>query len=280
MMTRTKSGRLTDSTPQSSLTTTSNTEREESLPSSSLFHRMEEQLESLRTSIIDELTERVKECEERLMQRFGELKDELTSLRTAMNNMEVRVEQAEAQIVENEHLKKEIVLLKTEVNECLNQTLSTDIIVNGLPYADNENIEHIFAKICESLGLPELKTRSAFRVKSRNNSKTASVIVKLVSSADRPTLFKSVARFCKSKNRPLLLKDAGFDADGKIHMHECLTNNNREVLRFAMQLRREKKLTAAFSIRGHVYIRVRPQCKAVKVISINNIKNVVAAGTL
>ncbi|XP_017467959.1 PREDICTED: glutamate receptor ionotropic, kainate 1-like [Rhagoletis zephyria] len=133
-MTARKVARQAVSTPQNS--SLSKTEKKESSPPTSWLERIEEQLDSQRKIIVEEIAERLKSSEERVMQRFGELTAELANLKKALRKMEERVEKAEAQIAQNEQLQMEVALLKTELNECQNQAVSTDIIINGLPYVD------------------------------------------------------------------------------------------------------------------------------------------------
>lgn len=140
----------------------------------------------------------------------------------------------------------------------------------------------IFSKICQAVNNEMPAVREAFRVpvKEHNGSqqrdKTSSpIVVKLFSSYARSQLFKSVAGFCKAKKRALKLNDIAIDGSASIHIHESLSKANREIMHYAAQLRRQKHLSAVFSIRGQVLVRKRDGEMAVRVLDKKGIDEIV-----
>ncbi|XP_036339747.1 uncharacterized protein LOC118749067, partial [Rhagoletis pomonella] len=68
----------------------------------------------------------------------------------------------------------------------------------------------------------------------------------------------------------------GYNVEGKLFIHECLTKKNRELMHFATQLKKKRRLTSAFSIRGHVFVRAQPKTDAIKVTDVKSIESVAA----
>lgn len=84
------------------------------------------------------------------------------------------------------------------------------------------------------------------------------IVVKLYSARDRGQLFKAIAAFCKSRKTSLALSDIDEPGYGKIYLHESLSKSLREVMSYATELKRKKLVMAAFSIRGKVLVRLKP----------------------
>lgn len=231
-------------------------------------------MEAQKQSIVSELTARMTQVEDRIMQRIGEFEAELTNIKMSVKHVEDRVQRAEEECAKVQQLRHQVEQLSEQINDCQNALVSTDLVIRGIPVTADENLAETFNQLCRTIQHNAPPIRAIFRVHNKNN--TAPVIVKLGSANDRSLLFAAVSRRCKSKRRPLSLRDIGHSADEKIYLHECLTKHNREVMQFGIELKKQKRLSSVFSIRGHVYVRVRAQSNAVRVSSIENLSSIAA----
>lgn len=76
-----------------------------------------------------------------------------------------------------------------------------------------------------------------------------------------------MAKFIKAKGRGITLRDIGQGTDQRIYIHECLSKSSRELLQFALQLKRQKRLASVFSIRGRLFVRAKLHTDAIRVTS-------------
>lgn len=214
------------------------------------------------------MREVVKESADAIMQKLSEATAEMANMKRDLRTFEARIEQTERDYKEMAELRNDVCALKEELE---NKSVATDVIISGIPQVPDEKVGEVFTKLCQAMQLNPLPFRSAFRVRN-NKAKNSPLIVKLTSPHDRPLLFAAAAKFFKSKKRGIKLSDIGRESEGRIHLNESLTRRTRAIMQFATQLKRQKCLTSAFSFKGQVFVRVRPNEAAVKVLSIDEIK--------
>ncbi|XP_036322336.1 uncharacterized protein LOC118736350 [Rhagoletis pomonella] len=200
MSTRTKSARLVGTSPHKS-TPQLKPCKAESPPSPAWLSRLENKIES----IVEQITTRMKEVEERVMQRIGEITADLANVKLSMSSFE---------------------RLKEELAEQENGSVAADVILNGIPREKDENTVEIVKKVCKALNVDAVSVRAAFRVRT-NNAKTAPLIAKLASSNDRALLLKAAVSFYKTNKRGLQLRDIGSVSEERVFLNECLTKSAR-----------------------------------------------------
>lgn len=273
--TKTRPTRQTVASPLLTPTFTKASKIESPPPTSSEISRLEAKLIIWKESMMEEMKGFIRESEQRLLQRVGELTAEIANLKSSYNDMEKRVAVAESECTQ---LRSDVNALRSQVDECQNNAILTDILLSGVPTTTNEDLGEVFTKICRTVQVNPPSIRTAFRIrKSKNGS--SPIIVKLNSPNDRSLLLRAIANFCKNNRRSLALSDIERNGNGKVFVHECLTKRNREVLQHALQLKKQKRLTSVFSLRGDVYVRTRQHSDAVKIsdkesaerIAVNNI---------
>lgn len=239
----------------------------------SLFEKLEAKLEAYMRSIIA----KINESEERVMQKISEFSAELANLKSTVKIMDDRVSALEQQRGENGEHNKNVLTLCQHVDELENALVSTDVIMYGVPQVEEENLVSMFSQLCKSIKLSPLTIRSYFRIRKSVSSKPSPIIFKLNSAYDRSLLFKAIADFFKSSRKSLTLHDIGINAEGKFFVHECLPKKSRELIQYATKLKRQKRLTSAFTIRGNIYVRKHPGGEAVKVLDCKSVDRVAAA---
>lgn len=231
----------------------------------------EQKLRKIEENIIDKLTETIKQTDERMHQRFSEMTAEIVNLKVMCRQMEKRINVLEADKWENKNLVDEVTTLKAEISRMQNETVCTDVILNGIPHQKNENVAEIFHKICSIININGLAVKNSFRILSKgtqHKNKPSPIIIKLNSAYDRNQLFRA---FAKANKRSLTLSDIGESSDSKIYIHESLSKINRDLINYATQKKRQKLLWSVYSKRGIVYAKQKQNSEAKQVTSITEI---------
>ena len=67
-----------------------------------------------------------------------------------------------------------------------------------------------------------------------------------------------MAHHRRNTNKTILrLTDIGFQSDIPIYVNENLIAHNSVIMRAATKFKKEKKIVAAYTLRGHVYIKLQ-----------------------
>lgn len=232
-------------------------------PATTAFDRMEKKLEEQRDDIIAQLTAVLTTSEERVMQKISELAAETANLKLSIAAIEKRVTAVENACADVLTLRSELIATKAQLTALENSAVATDLIINGIPQAAGECLPEVFAKVCSVAQHKPPPLRDVFRLRSvkgngQNSSSACPIVVKLFSANDRNRLLRSVSLFCKNKKRSLALSDIELPGYANIYLHESLSKTQREVMTYASELRRSKRLASAFSIRGRIFVRLKP----------------------
>ena len=158
--------------------------------------------------------------------------------------------------------------------------VSTDLIINGIPDKEKRTCSDLFSSLCNVVGVEVPPVRDIFRLPPNKDNVSSPIIVKLSCAQSRNQLFKAVAGFCKEKQRSITLKDIGLNDQTNVYLHESLTKVNRKIMFYAAQLKRQNLLSAAFSIRGQIFVRMQKGADAVRVFNKDEIDKLVSAHAL
>lgn len=211
------------------------------------------------TRLTEEIRTLVKEAENRLLneidKRFCDIREELTDVTD-------RVTRLETVMGENIELKNEIRNLKIQSLKHSNSTVACDLRINGIPFSTDENLQHLFGKICNILEISIPPLQFIHRLqnknnKSKGNSPDGVIIARLLTPYDKNFVLKSLSVY-KKKNNHLRLNLLGFDSDNQnqqFYINENLTNGNFKILRQALALKKQRILQSAYSFRGLVYVK-------------------------
>ena len=189
---------------------------------------------------------------------LAEIGAQISDLRRDYKLITKRMEVLENKNNECDNLRAEIQLLKQKADKFENSAISTELRINGIPSNQNENNFNTFNNICDVLQIPTPSTQGVFRVRNKTNSKynDGPIIVKLSSAYERNNLMRSFAMFRRNNKSPLTLQHIGFNSTEPIYINENLTKFNNLIMRAAAKHRREGKLTAAYTLRGLVFVRM------------------------
>lgn len=182
---------------------------------------------------IDSLDNKIDSLQKDMDTKFSTLNDEV---RSDLNSLATRV-----QVTENmcERLDRQAHL--------------SDLIMNGIPATENENLEAIYGNICDTIGFASktFTLLSIFRVKSKTN-KSGSVILKFISANACNNFYHKYLHF-----KDLTLVHVGFLTESRIYIHESLTSTNAAIYRRALELKKSGILNKAYTNNGFVYCKVK-----------------------
>lgn len=227
------------------------------------------------------------EFESRILNEFEKRIDELKRDVLYLNE---RVTKLETVVDDITSLKTEVQKLKTQMQRQENSKVSSDLRINGIPHNANENLNDIFKSICDLVKIPTPAVKCIYRLQNHNNkhnaySPEAVIIAKLLSPYDKNFVLKSIASFRKNNKSPLLLGQIGINinepdksensnnSDRPFYVNENLTTQNHKILQASIKLKRDKKLVAAFALRGLVYIRRNGDDELVRIDNLDELQN-------
>lgn len=128
-----------------------------------------------------------------------------------------------------------------------------EMILDGIPSIEKEDLQSIFSKICLFLNIKIQSLNFIFRTKSNNSINDGSIIVKFNSVSDKINFSKAYRMVIKNKGT-LKLSDIGFNSDKKIFIHEHLSKFNYQLFRHALKLKKGKIIHATFTSNGKIFI--------------------------
>lgn len=154
--------------------------------------------------------------------------------------------------------------------ECLKQQLSSvtqqraapdivaDAIAFGVPYTEGENLKSIFNQICLSIDFMSPQIRDIFRTKPSTATLNSAIVIKFHSPLDRNRTLRAFGDYRRRMKSTASLSAIG--TEGKFHIYESLSKENRRLLQEAIKLRRERKLLSVYTMRGCVHVKT-DKCK-------------------
>ena len=154
-----------------------------------------------------------------------------------------------------DELASEMIILKKTLQNYENNTLASDAILYNIPVNEGENLTHVFRHLCITLNFKPPSLKNIFRTRTNNNNYSPAIIVKFNSPLDRTETLKSISQFRKANNRQLCLRDVGIQSDVLIYLRECLTKTNQKILHAALIMKKQKQISAVFTMRGRVFIK-------------------------
>lgn len=163
-----------------------------------------------------------------------------------------------------------------------------DVIINGIPFVDNEDTFSYFRSICDVISFRsgERAVSSVFRLPTKPTSANASSSTAGVARGSRVSAPPIIVKFlnsdysrqfisCYLKLKNLNLTHIGFSTPTRIFINENLTKNNRELFRYCLQLKHRHKLILLhlFTRLGIVHVKFAGLDKPVLIQSKEEIDN-------
>lgn len=150
----------------------------------------------------------------------------------------------------------------TEVREWLASTSqrmdrfekSNDLLISGIPYVNNENLQQLFRNLSTSLAynvsdmpLVDLKRLKRMPIATGSSPPIACQF------AFKNARDEYYARYLRTRN--LTLRNVGFDSDQRVYLNENLTQQARTIRSEAIKLKKKGILEKVFTRNGIVYIQ-------------------------
>lgn len=186
------------------------------------------------------------------------MNQEIVEVKERVSKLETVVGETIAIKHENEKLKDDLKKLKVYVQKQENSIVACDIRITGVPSNKDENLYTFYEKICEAVKISPFAVKTIYRVvrtKRRKNIEDADIIVKFLSPYERNYFLNIITSYMKSTEDVLRLNLIGFDSSTPFYINENLTPDNHRILIRARHLKREGKISSAYSYRGLIYIR-------------------------
>lgn len=235
--------------------------------------------------------------EERIQERisglYTQLSGEIASLerkfsvklQESIESISVRVEKVESRCCRLEEDSAVVIGISAELSkvreeldklkEVKQSEHSSDAVIFGLPFSNEEKLSDIFDCICKTIEFTPPPIRNIFRTKRTTERPNSAVIVKFHSSFDRTRTLSAFSRYGKKNHSSVSLKSVGFDSDNTISIFESLSVDNRKILQAAIKLRKQKKLHSAFSRRGGVFVRMSANSEPIAVTNNSELSDLV-----
>lgn len=149
---------------------------------------------------------------------------------------------------------------------------SNDLILAGVPYVPNEDVDTIVQRVSAALGYSEHTIPLTFSKRLAKlpiaNGATPPIAIQFAFKLARDDFYR---RYFTVRNLSLI--HIGFNVDKRIYVNENLTDQARRIKGKAINLRRTGKLHAVFTKDGSVFIKPTPEDDAVLVRSIDELES-------
>lgn len=229
--------------------------------------------------IKDMLKEMLKASENRLLneidKRLYEMKMEIAGvservakLETVSGEIEVlkreirELKMQSTQPSETINLQSEVLSLRNKFLQQENFAVACDLRIDGVPYTNNA----LFQIMCSNLNIAAPHTRAIYRIKRKNNKSSApTIIVKLMTPFDKNFILRTVSIYRRNNKDLLRLFLLNFDANNSFYINESLSQTNYKIFNTAFKMKREKRLSSVFTIRGIVHVTINQTDQPIRI---------------
>lgn len=216
-----------------------------------LRHSLMEEISMFRNEIIL----KIEEIKDAWMQRFDELNVNMSTLTERITKLEEHTN-----AVSHAH-NAEVLALRQQINALERKEVVGDAVLFGIPELPDENLKHLFNRLCHTIDCKPPPLKNIFRARRRINSNTtvlttpSSIVLKFNSFQDRNAVLKAASNYRKLNNRELSLRDLGLELDNSCYLNESVTKHTRLLLQSAITLKRKKQLFSAYTKFGSLYVK-------------------------
>lgn len=194
--------------------------------------------------------------DEAIKNAMTEFENKLQNVTKNLHEITMRVDKIEESVPTINNLRSEISVLKQQLNRYENSNVSCNLRLCGIPSYENENLFDLFSCLCNSLKINTPDVMSIQRMRNFNNkSNDGVVLVKLFSPVNKNFVLKTISTFKRENKTQLSLNMCGFDSAKPFFVNEDLTRNNYQIFQAAMKLKKQRKVSAVFTLRGLVHVK-------------------------
>ncbi|CAG9819880.1 unnamed protein product [Phaedon cochleariae] len=183
--------------------------------------------------------------------------DKISDFEKSLDDVKVLMRKFEELKRDNNNMKKEISNLNSRVNELEQHSRSKNIVIQGVPENNNENLISIVEQISNFLGV-EVKDNVEFanRVQSMKPvpGKPKNIVVGFASKILRDQVIALAKQKRKNSSNP----KNGIKINEiieSVYINEHLTSNNQSLLREAKEAARTKNFKFVWVKNGNIFMR-------------------------
>lgn len=171
------------------------------------------------------------------------------------------------QVEINQRLQHEIREIKSQLNKREQQELKNNLIIQGIPNKENENVEDIIKKIGHKLEIPVEGKFKAYRI-GKDHTKKISAIKVIFDEHN------TKARWLKSKKKVHLnTSELGYNTSNKVYLNHDLTKANLELYKAARNFKNENAYKFLWIANGNILLRKDESSKVVLLETTEQLKN-------
>ncbi|XP_063823055.1 uncharacterized protein LOC135072955 [Ostrinia nubilalis] len=212
-----------------------------------------------------------------LIEQNSEIKKSVDSMAAKYESLLNKVDVLEK---ENSQFKTEIRTLENKVELLEKEAKSTSIEIRNIPKADQENKKSLtetvktIASIVET-DLDEGEIKDIFRTKS------SAIVVQFTSVIRKQTVISKFKEFNKTKRTTqeaqLNTETLGLQGTAKpVYISDHLTTKSRHIFFLARELIKTKKLVAAWTYHGNIYVKREDSDQPVRISNEQDLENLVS----
>ena len=176
----------------------------------------------------------------------------------------------EEQMKINRELQKEICEIKKQLNSREQQELNNNVVVQGIPFKEQEKVEMVVQKLADCLKVAN-NTESSFRMGERKEGKANPIKISFKNADDKKKWM--IAK----KAKEITLKDLGLQQIGSenqiIYINHDLTKENISLFKAAKEYKNNKGYKFLWISDGKILMRKTENSKVELIDSVLDLKN-------
>lgn len=193
------------------------------------------------------------------------LNDVMEKLETMEQNYNSLCMKFNEQLKTNEKLQAELDTIKKQLNKKEQKELENNLIIQGIPQNENENILQVIDKIGEFLNIPS-GNFTAHRI-GRDKTKGSPIKIVFEEKTTKAKWLKTDKKF------QLKSSDLGYKETNKVYLNHDLTKTNQELYMAAKKFKQEMGYKYLWFANGNVLLKKEEGAKTLLVESTEILKN-------
>lgn len=165
------------------------------------------------------------------------------------------------QVKQNETMQAELISIKKQLNKKEQNELDSNVIIQGIPFKESENLQQLIKKIGEKLDVPIGNNGlTAYRL-GKDPSKNCPIKVCFETRGVKEQMLKSKKRY------ELDTKDLGYRENNKIYLNHDLTKQNVKLFTMARTFKKDHDYKYLWMSNGTIFLRKDDRSKVIPVDS-------------
>ncbi len=158
-------------------------------------------------------------------------------------------------------MQAELISIKKQLNKKEQHELVNNVIIQGIPFKEGENMQNLIEKIGEKLDVPVGNNGlTAYRL-GRDPSKNCPIKVCFERAGVNEQMFKSKKRY------ELNTKDLGYMENNRIYLNHDLTKRNVKLFTMARAFKKDHDYKYLWMSDGTIFLRKDDRSKVIVVDS-------------